>query len=508
MNNNRPGVLHPKSSMSVLLVVSFLVCVHMSVSNIRHAVNTLPNTITYDESYATPMDKIVNDKRPHKSSSSKKASVSFGKSNNPSNGEKTNAKNVNKVHVLVSKMILSEIGSLEDSSTNDSASIKSYNSTSSSSNFDKSDGTKYKEKLDEAAISGDIHKFNLQSPVLSVIPNSNNTVISLISMGRLVDTFLVERCIRSIRRRGLFTGIIMVFTDRVGYKRYQETIPFWDDRTIIINGREEDMNPREENNEEPGRNQTEPKLKKFRQDTMVFKRFKTHHFKYIAEYPDLLDSIRYVMYVDVDNIIGNRLDTFFEDYTRMVTVEHHRATAFHRNGTSTTRDDVGKSAAKSNTRDHGDFGFISMFRDKHLRSRMHSGIIIYDLAFEELCVDGWRNEMDTFWDMSDQTMFLRVLKDYNRYRCAVFDLPPKFMVFANRGLMTDAMNERQKMRRKREKLEFPTFVHVTNYRVKRLNNATIHNEFVRHVLELKDNEMMTDTISWEDVVSPMARIGE
>ena len=233
-------------------------------------------------------------------------------------------------------------------------------------------------------------------PLLSVIPNANNTAISLVSMGNLVGTFLVERCIRSIRRRGEFTGIIMVFTDSVGYKQYQETIPSWDDRTIIIQGREEDMNPREENsdrvvrlNQLIGKNHTEPQLKKYKQDTMVFKRFKTHHSKYIADNPALSDSIRYVMYLDIDNIIGSKLDTFFEGYTKMVINQYQQATDSHRNATSAARDGVGKLADESNTSGDDGFGFASFFRDKHLKRKFHryvryTAFILFSLLFSVL----------------------------------------------------------------------------------------------------------------------------
>jgi len=181
-------------------------------------------------------------------------------------------------------------------------------------------------------------------PISSIIPNANNTAISLISMGRLVNTFLVERCIRSIRRRGQFTGTIMVFTDSIGYKQYQDSIRSWDNRTIIIQGYEDDMNPRDENND--------GQLKKYAQKTMIFKRFKTLHSKYIADYPELLGSIRYVMYVDTDNIIGSRLDIFFKDYIRVV-ADQYNATDF------------------AEIRNYRGFSFASMFRDRHLRGKMH-----------------------------------------------------------------------------------------------------------------------------------------
>ena len=325
--------------------------------------------------------------------------------------------------------------------------------------------------------------------LLATIPNDNNTAITLVAMGGLVDTFLAERCIRSIRQRGKFFGPIMLFTDGDSHKRFQETIPFMDNRTIIIQGRDEDLYPREKNET----------LKKYAQRSMVFKRFKTHHSKYIEADPNLSDSIRFVVYVDVDNIIGSPMDIFFQEYTKMVADRYPRAMDFHRNFTSTQ-----KSATDKSKKNDG-FGFMGMFRDRHLKSKMHGGILLYDRAFETQCVNAWRNEMDTYWDSSDQIMFLRVLGDYDRYQCTVFDLPRDRMNFATKGIMRDAMEERLGKRPKRYKpIQFPTFIHVTAYRVKRLNNATIHNEFVRHLLHLKGNESITDKISWEDVVSPSA----
>ena len=201
-------------------------------------------------------------------------------------------------------------------------------------------------------------------------------------MGQLVDTFLVERCIRSIRRRGIFSGTIMVFTDAIGYERYQKSILPWDDRTKIIQGHDEDMIPREEEEiieensaEQDTNNKTNPQLKrKYAQATMVFKRFKTHHSKYIAEDP-VMQSIRYVMYIDVDNIIGDRLDTFFQDYTNMVAGEYQRATDEYQkwklNLTTTVGNGDEIAADTNNNSDHVDFSFVSMFRDKHLRGKMH-----------------------------------------------------------------------------------------------------------------------------------------
>lgn len=124
------------------------------------------------------------------------------------------------------------------------------------------------------------------------------------------------------------------------------------------------------------------------------------------------------------------------------------------------------------------------------------------MAYEDQCVNAWRNEMDTFPSASDQDMLLQVLGDYDRYRCAVFPLSLDYMSFATKGLMRDAMQERLGLRGKRKKsLQFPTFIHVTNHRLKMINNATIQSEFFKHLLQVETNESMTDTMTWEDAIS-------
>jgi len=322
-------------------------------------------------------------------------------------------------------------------------------------------------------------------------------VVSLISMGRLRDTFLVEKCIRSIRRKGLFSGTILVFTDETGYERYQKSVLPWDNRTKIIRGRDEDLHPKASSKGTPI---------KYAQETMIFKRFKTHHSKYIAEDPTLAASTRYVLYIDVDNIVGDKLDSFLKAYSKDITNKYQQAFDKHqmwKQNITATRDDV---RSLGGITDHDGFGFIAMFRDKHLRGKMHSGIILYDLEFEDKCVNAWRNEMDTSIDSSDQTLFRQVLEKFDRYQCTVFSLPGHYMTFANRKLMTSAMQAQRNIRKKKTPPKFPTFVHVTNFRVRQLSNATIHDDFVRYILQLKDNETLTEDIMWEDAVPSDSRL--
>jgi hypothetical protein len=319
--------------------------------------------------------------------------------------------------------------------------------------------------------------------LLQEVPNNNNTVVTIISMGRLVDRFNLERCIRSLRVRGKFTGYVLVFTDDIGHRTYQHSMS-WDLKTKVIRGWEEDMQPMEnvtvivtmENGKQ--RIETRRKEKVYAQDTMVFKRFKTLHSKYITADPDFASSnIRYVLYVDVDNIIGNSLQGFFRDYVDMIQKEFELWQV---------------NLTIHNQRDN--VGFISMFRDRHLKDKMHSGIVLFDLMFEDRCTNAWRKEMDQFHHVSDQVMLLNVIGNYTAYQCRTFALPyRKHFNFASKRIMEE-----------RKAKNLPTFVHITEFRVRRLNNPTLHQDFLRFVLDLKENETMGDYTTWEYAISPTA----
>ena len=296
-NHNRRVALNAYKSKPIFFLALLLLGVLMSVSNIRHAVQTLPGT--HDDYIRTHLNEGFLEKR------------------------------------LSYLNVAKNTSAIADTATLDNAT---------------------------PALSTPLSSSKL---LLLEMPDNGNTVISLVSMGRLVNTYLVERCIRSIRRRGLFSGNILVFTDEIGYERYQKSVLPWDNRTKIVSGRDEDMNPRDPINETS---------KKYAQETMIFKRFKTHHSKYIAGDIDLADSIRYVMYVDVDNIIGAPLSDFFLTYSNGVASEYQRAFDKHqkwKHNMTATLGKVRNGITPDDDNSHDGFGFISMFRDTHLRGKMH-----------------------------------------------------------------------------------------------------------------------------------------
>ena len=63
-----------------------------------------------------------------------------------------------------------------------------------------------------------------RSPFTITRPTDNNTAIILVAMGKVSNTWLTERCVRSIRVGGQFKGTILVLTDKEGYVKYSETL--------------------------------------------------------------------------------------------------------------------------------------------------------------------------------------------------------------------------------------------------------------------------------------------
>ena len=139
--------------------------------------------------------------------------------------------------------------------------------------------------------------------------------------------------------------------------------------------------------------------------------------------------------------------------------------------------------------------------------------------------------MDHYWDGSDQTMLLRVLNhtaDWNinkTSRCYAFALPAHHLSFASKRLLvsgSDALVNDKKTNQKKKKKQptFPTFMHLTSYRLRRIADDELHDQFLRYVLNVHTNDGNTvlagehqnvttttheNGFTWEDMISSKAR---
>jgi hypothetical protein len=97
---------------------------------------------------------------------------------------------------------------------------------------------------------------------------------------------------------------------------------------------------------------------------------------------------RHVLYVDIDNVIENKLSTFFDDYYEMVTSEYGK-------------------------RNISNFSLFSAFCDTGRTDAWDNLGTMYDRQHSDGCLTAWRAaEINSFWHVSDQSILLRVVNNF------------------------------------------------------------------------------------------------
>lgn len=314
------------------------------------------------------------------------------------------------------------------------------------------------------------HAKNVPSQVSSELftkPHSNNTVICLVAMDNARKTYLTERCVRSIRSRGNFTGYILVFTDVKGFAHYGYTLS-WDAKVIVIQGRAEDLKPRRVEDGKPI---------EYTKHTMVFRRFKTLPFKYIDADPRFPPTISYVLYLDVDNVVSNPLGIFFQDYYEKI------------------RNDLLQIGMTKSLSNHS---YISFWVDPvEERDHLQGGQFMVERTHGQGCLDAWKHQMDTVPSDRDQPLLMNVAKNVNQYGCIVSLLPDEprekhFNMLEPKIIVSPAD-------------QYPTIVHISGLRT-RIFSEVDQRYFLRKALLLENgvnNTNMIGDITWEDVIDPV-----
>jgi hypothetical protein len=249
-------------------------------------------------------------------------------------------------------------------------------------------------------------------------------------MGNTGETYITERCVRSIRVRGNFQGYITVLTDSQNMAHYKESLA-WDPRVIVMEGRHEDMDPTDHNGNPS----------KYKESKMRFKRFKTLLSEYL-NYDSRLAStlIKHVLYVDIDNVVGKDLTPFLQQYFSKITPwRKNNGLVLAANDSATIiRSTIADAAADAvssrnlnassvtpvTTTTTEDFSFLSQFKDKGMSSFWHTGIMMIDRQHSGGCLQEWRKKIDQFGveEKSDQKLLLSVLKNITTYHCWVHEL--------------------------------------------------------------------------------------
>jgi hypothetical protein len=260
---------------------------------------------------------------------------------------------------------------------------------------------------------------------------------------------LVERCIRSIRKSGRFTGYIMVITDPQSLKQYQYTLS-WDPKTIVMSALEEDLKPK-------------ATFTGTHRARMIPKRFKTLAMKYLEFDNRLATTTQYVLYMDIDNVISNQLQAFFDDYYILLMRQYSYGNLTDASSIFAYRDPGGQS------------------------NTWHGGLMMNHREHSMGCLDGWRHTMDTKKSVWDQPLLVRMLENFPRYNCVAHSLPEGHFALATRGNMKPKPN-------------MTTIIHITNTNRAKGLPQDLQAQFVRSALLLQDNETMIGNITWNDVL--------
>jgi hypothetical protein len=315
------------------------------------------------------------------------------------------------------------------------------------------------------------------------LPTVNNTVIAAIAMGDTAQSNIAERFIASVRQRGKYDGYILLLTDPAGLDKYKHTMKEWNNlhslqrykdaiihrKTIVVPVWEEDVNP------------TDAKGRQIHYNGhMKYKRLKTVLDKYVEAYVDErpqqgknvhehnhAETIRFIFYLDIDNVVANPLDELFSDYYNM-TGEKYAAVSKELPQESTNN--------STRTLSHP-FSFFSMWKEAigeeedgvATEFRWQGGQIFQDRHFSKGCADSWRHQFDTHPSRRmDQGLLNNiVVQNFETYRCKVFELP------------TTKRSAKGIVRSHYEKLDdnilampaekFPTVVHITSRRTHKLD---------------------------------------
>jgi hypothetical protein len=338
-----------------------------------------------------------------------------------------------------------------------------------------------------------------------VRPDNDNTAIALVTMGGASRTWITERCIHSIRFGGNFSGPILVFTDEEGYERhinrstvslsqhhqyqYQQSSVrenhYDHPKVYIIQGRPEDLIPRTEDGKEV----------KYRHHKLVYKRFKTLTSTYLGlkggDYrisDSSLDSstIRYVLYLDIDNVVTKPLSGLFDDYHSNIK-DHYLVTLQNITAENREQQQQGDQQHIDIDNNQHPFSFVSMWRDPGLKHRpWQGGQLLLDRQYSSGCEDAWRNEMDTTTEFGmDQPLMMNVVNNFSKYKCIVFELPGGGRDGHHFDLLrVDMIKKMNKQRKKPQQHgDYPTIIHITSARFKKFSTTT-HQAFVRTILHL------------------------
>lgn len=286
-----------------------------------------------------------------------------------------------------------------------------------------------------------------RSAVAAMSDFDNTHAIFLISFGEEAsESTLVERCVLSLRRRGAWTGYIVVLTD-ASPERYEGE---WDDNVIVMHPLEEHL--KLENG----------MALEFTEDntSLKSKRFKT----FVTEYMDLdarLDPVELIYYLDIDIMAGDSVMDMFG------AIE-------------------GKYAVSRDARSD-DASRLYFFTPLSKEWPLQGGTYIVERRNSQHCLELWRREIDAMTvsgrgrDQDALRTVYRRIESGEESRCQLVRMDNENHISFPTPRTFD------KLARSTSD-DYPSLVHISNTVFAKWIDEKKQNKFIHELLELTDEE--------------------
>lgn len=276
------------------------------------------------------------------------------------------------------------------------------------------------------------------SQLIWSFPVANETLVNekraifLLSMGQEASqSTLVERCLLSIRRLGLYLGPVILLTD-VHPKRYR-SLTGMDPNFVVL----------------------QPLEKDWRRDLledMPYKRFKTYALDYLA-LDDRLKNVDRLFYLDLDVVVGQPLAPW---------LDHVESNYLPQAG--------------------DDKSPMIFFKGNTKRRPLQGGQFLVERSRSQPCLERWRHFIDLHpEDPKDQSALTLILEEQNNATapCRLTIMPQHpFLRFLDASGMRELLSTGK----------YPTLMHIKNTEHADWIPNRIQRRFFQQVLRLSDEE--------------------
>ena len=271
--------------------------------------------------------------------------------------------------------------------------------------------------------------------------------IFLISFGKeAAESTLVERCILSLRRRGAWSGYVVVLTDAPA-DRYQNE---WDGNVIIMHPLEEHFNG------EDG----VPLTYTAENKSLKPKRFKTFILEYIDS--DIrLDSVEIIYYLDIDIMAGNALSKLFQGIENKYGVLQPNE----------------KSGVERLSR-------VYFFTPLSKEWPLQGGTFILERKTSQHCLDLWRREIDGLTrtgrgrDQDALATINKRIESGQETKCQLVRMENENYVSFPTARTFGKVSQK----------DYPNLIHISNSVFAKRINEEAQNQYITEVLQLSEEE--------------------